>query len=181
MIVRVNGKEIETTPEHPFYVRDAGWTDGGDLKAGDELLGTNDCWTPIDAITLTANEQTVYNIHVSNDHTYFVGDADWNFSVWVHNTHGGAYRALHPEDVVAMNAGHRIMPKSKGGDILDHIQGRDSKYLSISMTKNGTAKYNGSHGIVHIDLDKALKTGSGFVPHKNVLQVAKRQGYYAKT
>ena len=126
--INIGGQTIETTPEHPFYVRDAGWTDGGDLKAGDELLGTNDCWTPIDAITLTAQEQTVYNIHVSNDHTYFVGDADWNFSVWVHNAH-----SVGNSEWLQKWEGEGI-GNSRGHIIANHV-GKDSPFL-ISRLKN---------------------------------------------
>lgn len=68
------------------------------------------------------------------------------------------------------------MPKSTTGDILDHIQGRDSKYISLSLTKGGTARFHGPDGIAEIDLDMALKTGSGLVSHTQVLQVARKHG-----
>ena len=88
----------------------------------------------------------------------------------------GAFRAPRPEDTQAIAKGQRIMPKSTTGDILDHIQGRDSKYISLSLTKGGTARFHGPDGIAEIDLEMALKTGSGLVSHKQVLQVARKHG-----
>ena len=85
MIVRVHGKEIETTPEHPFYVDGKGWTDAQELEVGDLLISTDGQLTPLEAIRFTSEKQFVYNLSITNDHTYFVGDADWGFTVWVHN------------------------------------------------------------------------------------------------
>ena len=36
---------------------------------------------------LAAKQTIVYNLRVATDHTYFVGDAEWGFSLWVHNTY----------------------------------------------------------------------------------------------
>ena len=44
------------------------------------------------------------------------------------------------------------------------------------MSKKGTAHYVGPNGVAEIDLDVAFATGSGLVPHKQVLQVARRRG-----
>ena len=37
----VNGEEIITTIDHPFYVKDKGFVTAGELKIGDELLDAN--------------------------------------------------------------------------------------------------------------------------------------------
>lgn len=68
------------------------------------------------------------------------------------------------------------MPKPQTGGILDHIQGRDSKCISVSVTRDGTAYYESGHGVVSINLDKAMEYGSGIVHHKNVLQAAIKKG-----
>jgi hypothetical protein len=44
------------------------------------------------------------------------------------------------------------------------------------MTSGGTAKYHGPDGVAEIDVERALSTGSGLVPHAQVLQVAKKHG-----
>jgi len=36
----------------------------------------------------TGDTETVYNFRVADWHTYFVGDKDWDFEVWVHNACG---------------------------------------------------------------------------------------------
>ena len=91
MIVRVHGKEIETTPEQPFYVDGKGWTAAQELEVGDLLISTDGKLTAVEELRFTSDKQPVYNMSITNDHTYFVGDANWNFSVWVHNTY--LYRA----------------------------------------------------------------------------------------
>ncbi len=69
------------------------------------------------------------------------------------------------------------MPKGTSGTIIDHIQGRtDTKYISVSKTANGTARFRGSSGVAEIDLEIAKQTGSGVVPHEQVVQVARRHG-----
>ena len=87
MIVRVHGKEIETTPEHPFYVDGKGWTDAQELEVGDLLISTDGQLTPVEDVRFTGETKPVYNLSITNDHTYFVGDVGWQFSVWVHNAH----------------------------------------------------------------------------------------------
>lgn len=37
----INGEEIITTVDHPFYVNDRGFVNAGELAVGDELLDSN--------------------------------------------------------------------------------------------------------------------------------------------
>lgn len=83
--VHVGGEVIQTTPEHPFYVRDKGWTPAGELAIGDELSTHTGAWIAIDDLFDTGETSVVYNFRVAEHATYFVGDADWGFDVWVHN------------------------------------------------------------------------------------------------
>ena len=85
--LRIGGQTIETTAEHPFYVDGKGWTDGCDLKIGDQLIGSDGTLTPVESVDFTGEIKPVYNLRVSQDHTYFVGSATWGFSVWVHNVY----------------------------------------------------------------------------------------------
>lgn len=85
--VRLGGQTIETTAEHPFFVAKKGWVRAEKLEAGDELVGHDDHRTKVDSVTTTARHETVYNVRVAEDHTYFVGDENWGFSVWVHNAY----------------------------------------------------------------------------------------------
>ena len=80
--VFVNGEEIETTPNHPFWVENE-WVNAKDLREGD-VLTLADGTTA--TITRTYGEQLeepviVYNFEVCDFHTYYVTDT----GVLVHN------------------------------------------------------------------------------------------------
>jgi hypothetical protein len=83
--VQVNGRTIRTTAEHPFYVWDKGWTAAHALQAGDRLRSDDGQMVVVKAVCDSGVMETVYNCRVADYHTYFVGDADWGFSVWAHN------------------------------------------------------------------------------------------------
>ena len=78
---------IETTVEHPFFVDQKGWIRAENLETGDLLIGHDNKLTPVASITFIDRRETVYNIRVTHDHTYFVGSEAWGFSVWVHNAY----------------------------------------------------------------------------------------------
>ena len=72
---------IETTASHPFWsATRGGWTRAGNLLVG-EALTTHEGATHVTSIDL-GPPNTVYNIEVFDDHTYFVGQAQ----AWVHNS-----------------------------------------------------------------------------------------------
>ena len=79
----VNGEEIVTTVDHPFYVKDKGFINAGELKINDELLDSNGNILLIEnfAIELTEKPVTVYYFQVEDFHTYHVGE----LGVLVHN------------------------------------------------------------------------------------------------
>jgi hypothetical protein len=79
----VNGRVVHTTHEHPFYVKNKGWTRATSLAVGDLLRSHNDRWIAVESM-LDAHESKVYNVCVEENATYFIGDRDWNFSVWVY-------------------------------------------------------------------------------------------------
>ena len=83
--LQVNGKVIRTTEEHPFWVDGKGWLRAGDLKKDDRLLGHDGQWVTVEEVYDTGEWETVYNLRISDYHTYFVSDWDWSFSVWAHN------------------------------------------------------------------------------------------------
>src|SRR5262249_53242300 len=83
--LRVRGRDIQTTAEHPFYVRDKGWKCAKELAPSDQLLSHDGRWVAVEAVADTGTVRTVYNLRVSGYHTYFVGCQEWGFSVWAHN------------------------------------------------------------------------------------------------
>ena len=82
LLVHVGGHTIETTAEHPFWTRRAGWLPAIELMAGDEFVGKDGEWTVVEEVERTDREETLYNCRVADYHTYFVGGSDWGFSVW---------------------------------------------------------------------------------------------------
>lgn len=111
------GQVLETTSTHPFYGVGKGWTPAGDLQPGDLLLGQSDETTPVEAVQATGRTEKVYNFRVANDHTYFVGDNDWNFSLWGHNCCGSDIFS-----VLRRSAIRRILLPIKNCDILLEVQ-----------------------------------------------------------
>lgn len=75
--------KVEATPSHPFYVNGR-YCEIGSAKAGDDLLSFNGQLVTIEEIERysPAEEVTVYNFEVEDNHNYFVGSGE----VLVHNT-----------------------------------------------------------------------------------------------
>lgn len=90
--LHVCGEVLRCTAEHPFWVRDKGWTPAHELRPGDELSGHDGRFVLVEEVYDTGEFEPVYNLRVAHFHTYFVGCAEWGFSVWAHNT-------SHPEIV----------------------------------------------------------------------------------
>jgi Pretoxin HINT domain len=86
--LRIDGRVIETTPEHPFY-RDGEWVDANRLREGDRLLCEGGRTVVVESIVETSRLAKVYNFRVGEYHTYFVGGEDWGWAVWAHNAEYG--------------------------------------------------------------------------------------------
>jgi hypothetical protein len=80
------GKLIRTTPDHPFFVCNHGWTAAGALQPGDHIR-TDGGWVSIAEVYDTGEYEPVYNLRVAEYHTYFVGAEGWGFAAWAHNTY----------------------------------------------------------------------------------------------
>ncbi|MEM8864636.1 MAG: polymorphic toxin-type HINT domain-containing protein [Planctomycetota bacterium] len=78
---------ITATPEHPFFVREKGWTPAGELEPGDLLSTDAGKWLPLDKLVNTGRTTTVYNLRVADYATYFVTPPSHAYGVWVHNTY----------------------------------------------------------------------------------------------
>lgn len=95
----INGEEVVTTESHPFYVKDKGFINAGELDVGDELLDSSCNVLLLESlkIELTSNPTLVYNFQVEDFHTYHVGEN----CVLVHN-------ADYDVDIVSKNIKERI-------------------------------------------------------------------------
>ncbi len=104
----VNGEEIITTIDHPFYVKDKGFVTAGELKIGDELLDANGNVLLVENfdVELTEKPVKVYNFQVEDYHTYHVS----GFGVLVHNAE---YSPEKMQKIKArQKAGHEYEKKS---------------------------------------------------------------------
>jgi len=83
-----HGREIDSvtaTPVHPFYVKGIGFVPAGQLAVGNNIVtraGPNVVIVKIEDVHLEKSVP-VYNLTVSDDHTYFVRVHAWCFS-WGH-------------------------------------------------------------------------------------------------
>jgi len=78
----IDGEQIETTPEHPFFTIDGEWLVAAELQIGDEIRTAEWKTGVVEAIDFTVAPQSMYNFTVATAHTYFVGKGQW----LVHNT-----------------------------------------------------------------------------------------------
>jgi hypothetical protein len=83
--VRLGGRALRTTAEHPFWVVGKGWQTAEQLNAGDELLGHDGGRHAVEAVAPTGEVATVYNLRVAEHHTYFVAAPGGGAFVWAHN------------------------------------------------------------------------------------------------
>ncbi len=74
-------QSVNTTAEHPFYVKGAGFIPAKALVKGMQLLGIIDGLCFVDSIEKSEKTETVYNLSVKENRTYFVTKE----GVWVHN------------------------------------------------------------------------------------------------
>ena len=85
------GRLVRTTGEHPFHEATKGWVACQELSEGDRLVCEDGSTILVEEVVDTGEVEVVYNLRVTDWHTYFVGGQDWGFSVWAHN----AYIVLH--------------------------------------------------------------------------------------
>ncbi len=119
--VHVNGEEIISTTEHPYYTANLGWVSARDLRAGDILVRRDGKYLIIEKVQHEILESPikVYNFEVQDFHTYHVGDS----SILVHNVCGAAKKAQLPTSgkvryVPPKNSGG-ILPRTSQGGYID--------------------------------------------------------------
>ena len=160
----VNGEEIITTVDHPFYVKNQGFIKAGELIVGDELLDVNGNVFLVENfdIELTDEPVKVYNFQVGDFHTYHVGEN----GVWVHNSNcklikndDGTYdngRLNHksntPGKLSGDDAGHLFADQFGGSPDLDNL-------VSQKSDLNRAVKNTDNYRSMEREWSKALKSG----------------------
>lgn len=77
----VGGIELQVTPDHPLWVEGTGWTEAGDLKAGDRLADRQGGGSVVRSVDRHPASTRVYNFQVEGDEDYYVTGAQ----LLVHN------------------------------------------------------------------------------------------------
>lgn len=80
-IIHVGREKIQTTNDHPFWIKGFGWVAAEDLKAGMMLEDVQGKLLQVDEVEVKKQKSTVYNFKVEDFHTYYVS----NLHVWTHN------------------------------------------------------------------------------------------------
>jgi hypothetical protein len=83
--VILNGEQLETTPEHPFFTAEKGWLPAGELTIGMHVRKADGSYGLVWWAWAIQRTQTMYNLTVGTAHTFYVGQGQW----LVHNECGG--------------------------------------------------------------------------------------------
>ncbi|HQR43445.1 MAG TPA: polymorphic toxin-type HINT domain-containing protein, partial [Gemmatales bacterium] len=124
----VNGKDILTTAEHPFWVIGKGWVGANQIRMNDKLRTLTGQVTVEQSLD-THEATDAYNVSIDPSHTYFVGGDDWGFVVWAHNTVIAQGCAQSPISPAPNNA----------KEILDQLPGKKGKTGPIKEVPNEQA------------------------------------------
>jgi hypothetical protein len=94
--------------------------------AGDHLLSHDGRWIVIEAVEADLPPCTLFNMSVSEYHTYFVGCAEWKFSVWSHNACGledvrSTVKEVSPEVRLDEATALRVSEAVNAGDVLEAV------------------------------------------------------------
>ncbi len=78
---------VVATDNHPYWVRDAGWVAAGELVVGDTTLASDGAVRTLVQTTDLGwfQDQTVHNLHVAGEHTYYVTADPAQADQLVHN------------------------------------------------------------------------------------------------
>ncbi len=107
--LQVGGRVIATTSEHPFWVKGKGWQTASELQTGDWLSSQDGRCIAVEYVRDMKEEATVYNLRISDYHTYFVGSREWDFSIWAHNAdYASASRLIGVTDSQAAALGSTL-------------------------------------------------------------------------
>ena len=83
--LKVAGQMIRTTANHPFHVKAKGWVEAGNLVPGDRLRTDGGEWVTVERVEGSGRVEAVFNLQVTECHTYFVAGGAAEVAVLVHN------------------------------------------------------------------------------------------------
>jgi RHS repeat-associated protein len=138
---------LRVTPGHKFWVSGRGWTSAGRLRPGDQLVSKAGAAETVLGEISEPGTETVYNLEVRGDHTYFVGP----LRTWVHNQCGDpAARELD----IQPNKWHRAGAPLSEEDAIEHVlnggdvvaRDADTAQRIAEQAGNGPPIFDEPHG-----------------------------------
>lgn len=148
-------KKLETTSEHPFWIKDVGWLKASLLDSGMTLLDRNNEELEVVSQYLVPNRlETVYNIEVDDFHTYHVG----KLGTWVHNAN-----CCNINVSGTIHGGERFAER---GFTKTRIEEMVNDYTEKGYQPGGATVYikkknDGSYDVIVINKDNELITAVG--------------------
>ena len=101
----IDGEQLTTTREHPFYVLGRGWVNAGSLHLGDAVPQLDGTTGMVQRLRTVARPQVMYNLSVDTAHTFFVGQGAW----LVHNCGGfSSGKPPHVAEVTVTRNGEEV-------------------------------------------------------------------------
>jgi len=73
----IDGELVTTTPDHPFFTTEAGWTEAGNLWVGAHVRSAHGRSGIVSSVTISAEPQPMWDLTVAGAHTFFVGEGRW--------------------------------------------------------------------------------------------------------
>lgn len=168
----VNGEEIVTTVDHPFYVKDQGFVNAGELVVGNELLDSygNVLFVEDFEIELTDEPVKVYNFQVEDFHTYHVGEN----GILIHNAnYDEAVDIISKDSEPGRKTKGKTEIKIKDGGFDDTLKDFDAVDPSESRTIN-TQYGEGKTGI--LDDGSTITARPGSSDGRPTLEIRKPNG-----
>jgi Pretoxin HINT domain len=134
----IDGEEITTTLEHPFYVEGKGWVKAKDLQVGDDVRTAKGGTGEVEHVTSEQTTEEMYNLTVGKAHTFYVGHGQW----LVHNTCRQLNRTL-TNDI----EGNSYVNEA----VRYHQQLPYQKTITVGVTVVDDVKYVSINGNAHPD------------------------------
>ena len=126
-----------------------------DLQPDDLLVGHDNKQTAVESVSTTERTTQVYNLRVSEDHTYFVGDENWGFSVWVHNVYKVQKAAGNKWNIIDLdNPGELVRTGLRSKEYAQSLI--DSEFVDWS---NYSFKHSAPKSVPWKEIVKSTKSG----------------------
>jgi len=152
---------ITATAGHKFYSLDrSSWVPAGDLQIGERLLSGSE--VTVSALATRTATTTVYNLTVSRDHTYYVGDR--GRQVLVHNC--GSDKEIADEVHAAFDVGDDFVKDKITVSVMTTAEGRFAAQAGRGWTEEQLAIL-AKHGV-----EPRPFPGAGYHAEKQLLDFA---------